>query len=391
MVNAGDIVLVKTKDKELKGILMPNEETNAVVIKLDNGYNIGIEKENIKEMKVIEVYKEKKIKKEKKIGHDKNKPLIYILHTGGTIASKVDYRTGGVVARFSPEEIINMFPELKEIANIRTELISNMMSEDMNFTDYQKIIATIKKYLGKCDGIIIGHGTDTLAYTSAALAFAIENPPIPILLVGSQRSTDRGSTDGAMNLICAAYFITKSDFRGVAICMHNSTNDDKCAILPPTKTRKMHTSRRDAFKPINDTAIALVNYENKKIEFLKGYDKRGDKKEVVIKDKFSSDVGLFKTHTNMKNELFEFFAKNYKAFVIEGTGLGHAPTNLGKTNLKNYETLKKFIKNGGIVAITSQCLYGRVHPNVYTNLRRLSDIGCIFCEDMLPETAFIKL
>jgi glutamyl-tRNA(Gln) amidotransferase subunit D len=238
----------------------------------------------------------------------------------------------------------------------------------------------------------LGHGTDTLTFTAAALAFIFEKINIPVLIVGSQRSTDRGSTDGAMNLICAAEFITKTDFTGVAICMHNSSNDNKCAILPATKTRKMHTSRRDDFKAINHTPIALVDFKTRKIEFLKeDYKKKSKDDEVIVKDKFCEDIGILETHPVMKHELFEFYAKNYKGFVLEGTGLGHAPTNLGENNLKNYEILKNYIKNGGIVAVTSQCLYGRVHPNVYTNLRRLSDIGCIFCEDMLPETAFIKL
>ena len=286
-----------------------------------------------------------------------------------------------------------MFPELGNIANIETELVANMMSEDIMFSDYQKLANAIKKHTESgADGIIIGHGTDTLAYTAAALSFMFEEINIPVLVVGSQRSTDRGSTDGAMNLICAAQFISKSDFTGVAVCMHNSSQDHKCAILPGTKTRKMHTSRRDAFKAINDSPIALIDYKTRKIEYLKKDYKKGPKNnKIILKEKFSDEVGLLKTHTNMKPELFEFFTKNYDAFIIEATGLGQAPTNLGNKNIKNHETLKSFIKNGGIVAITSQCIYGRVHPDVYTNLRRLSNIGCIFCEDMLPETAYIKL
>jgi len=267
------------------------------------------------------------------------------------------------------------------------------MSEDIHFSDYQRLSDSIRKHAKKgAHGIIIGHGTDTLTYTAAALSFMFEKINIPVLIVGSQRSSDRGSSDAASNLICAVEFITKSDFVGVAICMHNSTNDDKCAILPACKTRKMHTSRRDSFKAINDTPIALVDYEKRKIEFLKKeYNKKSGDNSVIVKDKFDPGVGLLKTHTNMKHSLFEFFTKSYKAFVIEATGLGHAPTNLGESNLKNYESLKRFIKKGGIVAITSQCIFGRVNPNVYTNLRRLSSIGCVFCEDMLPETAFIKL
>ncbi len=377
-------------DKEYSGIFFESYDPKIILLKLESGYNIGIEKSKIKSIKILEKAKQKPEINKKKTKENPNLKKIIILHTGGTIASKVDYQSGGVVAKFSAEDLIGMIPEIADIANIETELIANMMSEDMMFSDYQKIINSIKKHEHKCDGIIIGHGTDTLAYTAAALSFALEGINIPIILVGSQRSSDRGSTDANFNLISAAKFIAKSDFIGVGICMHNSSNDNICAILPATKTRKMHTSRRDAFKAINDSPIALVNPQNSEITFMKKYEHKQGHGNARFKDKFNEEVGILKTHPNMKNSLFEFYSKNYKAIIIETTGLGHMPTNLGK-NLKNYEIIKKFIKNGGIVAITSQCIYGRVNSNVYTNLRRLSEIGCIFCGDMLSETAFIKL
>lgn len=390
----GDDVSVICKDnKEYKGVLMPNENTANLVLKLNNGYNIGIERSKIKTIKLLKKHHESKTYSDEKIHPNNNKPTITILHTGGTIASKVDYETGGVIAKFSANDLVEMIPEIKSIANIKTELISNMMSEDMTFSDYKKIAEVIKKHVESgVKGIIIGHGTDTLTFTAAALGFMFEKINIPVLIVGAQRSTDRGSTDAAMNLTCAAEFIAKSDFIGIAICMHHSTNDYQCAVLPATKTRKMHTSRRDAFKAVNDSPIALINYNTREINYIKKeYAKKTKDNKVILKDKFDTNVGLLKVHPNISNSLFEFFAKDYKAFVLEATGLGHAPTNFGKENLKNYETLKKFINKKGIVAVTSQCLFGRVHPNVYTNLRRLSSIGCVFCEDMLPETAFIKL
>ena len=241
MANPGDKVKVTTKDEIVEGILMPNEETDSIVIKLDNGYNIGIEKERVKSIEVIEKYRAKETKKEQ-VKIDSSKPTISILHTGGTIASKVDYKTGGVISRFEPEELINMFPELKAIANIKSRLIAKMFSEDIRFSHYKLMIKAIQEEIKSgANGIILTHGTDTLAYTSAALAFAIENPPIPIILVGAQRSSDRGSSDAAVNLLCAAEFITKTDFKGVAICMHSSMEDKTCAILPAKKTRKLHT------------------------------------------------------------------------------------------------------------------------------------------------------
>ena len=391
MTHPGDLVEIKTHAQTEQGILMPDPDENTIIIKLDNGYNLGFARKEVLSIKLLEKRKETEKKVTEKI-FDKKKKTILILHTGGTIASKVDYKTGAVSAKFTAEDLLEMFPELNSVANIETELVSNMMSEDMAFNNYQKIAEAIKKHAKKkIAGIIIGHGTDTLGYTAAALSFMFEKINIPVLLVGSQRSSDRGSTDATQNLICAAEFIVKTKFVGVAVCMHNSASDDVCAILPATKTRKMHTSRRDAFKAINDSPIALVDYNKRTVKFLnENYSKKTKDNELILKEKLSEKVGLLKVHPNIDPKLFKFFTENYKAFVIEGTGLGHAPTNMG-VNLKNFELLKNFIKNGGIVAMTSQCLYGAVHPYVYTNLRKLSEIGCLFCEDMLPETAFIKL
>ena len=391
MTHPGDLVEIKTHAQTEQGILMPDPDENTIIIKLDNGYNLGFARKEVLSIKLLEKRKESQ-KEEKEKSFDKKKKTILILHTGGTIASKVDYKTGAVSAKFTAEDLLEMFPELNSVANIETELVSNMMSEDMRFDNYQKMAEAIKKHAKKkIAGIIIGHGTDTLGYTAAALSFMFEKIYIPVLLVGSQRSSDRGSTDATQNLICAAEFIIKTKFVGVAVCMHNSASDDVCAILPATKTRKMHTSRRDAFKAINDSPIALVDYNKRTVKFLnENYSKKTKDNELILKEKLSEKVGLLKVHPNIDPKLFKFFTENYKAFVIEGTGLGHAPTNMG-VNLKNFELLKSFIKKGGIVAMTSQCLYGAVHSYVYTNLRRLFEIGCLFCEDMLPETAFIKL
>jgi len=390
VAKAGDRVKVTTDSDIKEGILMPNEETDSVVIKLDNGYNIGIDEKSVKEIKVIDKYKAKEthIEKTKK---DSKKPNITILHTGGTIASKVNYETGGVIAKFSPAELLEMFPELKKIANFDSKLIEQMFSEDMRFEHYKTIAHAVKKEIQKnVDGIIITHGTDTLGYSAAALSFMLENVNIPILLVGAQRSSDRGSSDAAMNLVCAAEFIAKTDFKGVAICMHESTGDNNCAIMPATKTRKLHTSRRDAFKPVNDTIIARIDYDTRKIEFLKkDYQKPNGK--LIVKDKFEDKVGIIKCHPNMFHEQFDFF-KGYNGLVIEGTGMGHAPVDPpNKLHIGIMDSIKSLIKSGTIVAMTSQCLFGETHPHVYTAAINLSKAGVIYCKDMLPETAFIKL
>jgi glutamyl-tRNA(Gln) amidotransferase subunit D len=388
----GDKVLVKTEDKVYKGIMMPSDNPSTAVVKLDSGYNVGIDTKQIKAVEVLD-----KAKGQTSIikspASDPSKPTIAILHTGGTVASKVDYETGGVIASFTVADFLQMFPEMKNIANIRSNHISNMMSEDMRFIHYQKIAKAIQDEItAGVKGIIIGHGTDTLAITAAALTFMFDNLPVPVILVGSQRSSDRGSTDSEINLVCAAEFITKTDFAGVAICMHASTDDNKCLILPPTKTRKLHTSRRDAFKTVNDTPIAEVDYQTRKIQFLKHYPKKSDVKgKLILKNKFDEKVAIIKTYVNMSPLFYNALIKEkFKGLVLEGTGIGQIPSNIPE-NLPNYEALKDFIKQGGIVVLTSQCIFGRVHPDIYANCRRLKEIGVIFGEDMLTETAHIKL
>ncbi|HJN57274.1 MAG: Glu-tRNA(Gln) amidotransferase subunit GatD [Candidatus Woesearchaeota archaeon] len=393
---AGDKVKVTAKDEIIEGILMPNEETDSVVIKLDNGYNIGIGNKKIKEIKVIEKYKEAKSTPKSQIKKDSKKPTIAILHTGGTIASKVDYRTGGVYSSFNPEDLLEMFPEMFGIANFSSKLIANMWSDDLRFKHFEIITKAVEKEVKKgVDGIIIGMGTDNLAVASAALAFIIEETPIPILLVGAQRSSDRGSSDAAMNLISAAEFIAKTDFAGVGICMHESTSDNTSAILPPCKTAKLHSSRRDAFKPVNDTLIARIDYDTKKVEFIKkDYLKKDKKGKLVIKPRMEEKIGLLKIHVNMFPEQFEFY-KGYKGLIIEGTGLGHtpgqAPNEWCKIHEKIYPALKKVIDSGCIIVMTTQCLFGKVHMHVYDKGVDLTKIGVIPGKDMLAETAFIKL
>lgn len=395
MAEPGDKVIVHTKEESISGVLMP-EEKDFVVVKLDTGYNLGVNKKRVKEIITVSKKSEKKgiaVKFEV----NPKLPNISILHTGGTIASKVDYATGGVVARFSPEELIGMFPELKEIANITSRLISNMWSQDMRFAHYNMLIKEIEKEIKKgVDGIIITHGTDTLHYTSAALSFAVQNSPVPIILVGSQRSSDRGSSDSALNLLSAVQFITQTSFSGVAVCMHESTNDDACLILEGTKCRKMHSSRRDAFKPINVLPWARVIQNEKRVDFLRNdYPKKHlESKPKISFFKEDLKVSIIHQHTNMFAEEFQCY-ENFDGIVIEATGLGNLPTSEidehTKEHAKILKTLQALAKKMPVL-LAPQTIYGAINLQVYENQRKLQDIGILgHLADMTPETAFIKL
>lgn len=408
---AGDRVHIIREDKEIDGVLLPEQNHEILLVKLDSGYNIGITKKNIKKITVIgkkpifdkkEISKEKeKDEKEKTVkkpeSQQKDLPLITILHTGGTIASRVDYKTGAVVAKFTPEDLLSLIPELDSICRVRSVFVANVQSESMRFGHYNLMAKAIEKELKekeKPKGIIITHGTDTMHYSAAALSFMLENIDVPIILVGAQRSSDRGSSDSAMNVVCAARFIAQSTFKGVALCMHKNMDDLFGIILPACKSRKLHTSRRDAFKPVNTNPIAEVAYKENIVKFLSDDYYQPPPNKLTIKYfKETIKVGLFKTHTNTYPEDYAYF-KNHEGLIIEGTGLGHAQTtgfdDISKINEKNKQALAEVCKKA-VVVLTSQCIFGRVNMNIYSPQRELLDIGVIPGDDMTAETALIKL
>ncbi|MFH1234164.1 MAG: Glu-tRNA(Gln) amidotransferase subunit GatD [Candidatus Diapherotrites archaeon] len=393
-VSQGDKVKVNAEQGVLTGTLLPSSG-KGLCLKLDSGYNVGIEPEKIKSIEKVEVKKSQGAKEAAQVvqAERKNLPLISIIHSGGTVASKVDYKDGGVIAKYSPSDLLSMFPELASIARINAVFIGNIMSEDLGFAYYPKIAAAIKKEI-ECgaSGIIVTHGTDFLHYTAAALSFMFEELPVPVLLVGSQRSSDRPSSDAGINLICAAKFISKADFAGVAICMHSSTSDSGCSILPGTKTRKMHTSRRDAFKAINSAPIAEIDVNSGEIIFnSRGYARKNNSKKCVIAEKFEPKVGILKARPNLQPEEIDFYRKaGFKGLILEASGIGHMPMNI-EENAGNKKALKSLIESGCIVCVTSQCIYGRVHESIYTNARALHSLGTIFLEDMTTEAALLKL
>ncbi|MCX9027976.1 MAG: Glu-tRNA(Gln) amidotransferase subunit GatD [Candidatus Methanoperedens sp.] len=379
-----DKVSLETNGVKYEGTLMPSQ-TDRIVLKLKNGYNIGIKKESAS-LKLLD-------KKEEKISHtgtgqvDKNKkeklPSISILSTGGTIASKIDYRTGAVTSQFSADDVLSAIPELEEIANYNCRMIYSILSENMRPSYWVELArAVYEEIKNGADGVIITHGTDTMMYTAAALSFMIETP-VPIVLVGSQRSADRPSSDNAMNAICAAKVAT-SNIAEVCVVMHGSTSDDFCYIHRGTKVRKMHTSRRDAFQSINARPIGRVEYPSGEIKMLSPFIKRGEKK-LAINDKLESKCALIKYTTGASDESLLFHSgSGYKGIVIEGTGLGHVSTE--------WIPLIKTVTDAGIpVVMTSQCINGRVCDRVYDTGSDILKAGAIESEDMLSEVALVKL
>ena len=384
-IKIGDFIKIVTKTTEYSGNILPRYEYSNeefIVIKMSSGYNIGIDSNSITSIKKIKSGEEPKFNPPTKPDVKETLPKISILGTGGTIASRIDYKTGAVNPAFSAEELYSIIPELSDYANINTELISNIASEQMNPEDWKNMAEkVIEKIKDENQGIIIGHGTDTMAYTSAALSFALVNCPIPVILTGAQRSTDRPSSDASLNMISSVIVASKNQLNGVYLAMHSSIEDNEVSIHCGTRVRKNHTSRRDAFQSIGIEPIAIVNQGN--VTINKKFNDNKNKFEIKVN--FDENVSLLKFHPGFNPKIIDAIVdSNTKGIILEGTGLGHV-------NSKCNSAIKRAIDKGMFVGMTSQCLNGRIKMTVYSAGRDLLKLGVIPLEDMLPETALVKL
>ncbi|MDO8460756.1 MAG: Glu-tRNA(Gln) amidotransferase subunit GatD [Nanoarchaeota archaeon] len=384
--NAGDYVRFRLALKEMEGRVLESSDNSVVLLKLGSGYNIGIPKENILGTRILRKYNEEK--KILELPSAKGLLNIGMVITGGTIAAKLDARTGGVSWLTDVGEFARFYPEIFKIVNVkRIEVPFMIASESMTSEHWIKIAETVKGMLDDKDisGVIVTHGTDFLHYTSSALSFFLKNLNKPVVLTYSQRSIDRASSDASLNLQCAARMAI-SDAAEVMLVGHASINDDYCYAMRGTKVRKLHSSRRDAFKPVNTEPIAKVWAD--KVEFISQYRPRnGEKVELDVN--FSDKIALVKFYPGQDSSILDFYALKYKGIVIEASGLGHLPVSEVGHNW--IPALKKHIRNGFIVCATTQCIWGRTDSYVYSNGRELMEAGVIFLEDMLAECAFVKL
>ena len=398
-IQEGDEIKVTLNKKEHTGILMPSTELNnsdMLIVKLRNGYNIGLlysSGMNIKRNPEIHEEIEQKIgkqKEQKKINFIKDKPSVSLITTGGTITSKVDYKTGGVISLIKPKELLSTVPELADIIDLRKILSPfNIMSENMTGEHWQKLAEEVASVLKEDRGVIVTHGTDTLHFTAAALSFMLPEVPKPVVLTGSQRSSDRPSSDAFMNLICSSYIAGYSEIASVGICMHSSLSDKSCYFIRGTKVKKMHTSRRDAFRPINDVPLAEV-FPDGKIKILNENYRKTSKSKVKLDTKFSDGTALVKWYPDSDPDILNYYVKKGKqAILIEANGLGHVSTKGRKAWTP---VIKEIVKSGIPIFTAPHMLYGRINADVYSNLRELyHNAGAIPLEDILPETAYVKL
>ena len=394
----GDIIRIASESGVFEGILIPRSETSQddhIVVKLKSGYNIGIRL--TADTKIERIGKGAKpsfaappIPEQKP-----DLPKVVIMSTGGTIASRVDYRTGAVRSALSASDLYGVVPELSDIARVETEIIFSLYSENITPKHWGEIAKAVADKISQgANGVVIAHGTDTMAYTAAALSFALQNLPVPVILVGAQRSSDRPSSDAATNLIGAVQLAAYAPFAEVALAMHQTTSDTTIIAHRGTKVRKCHTSRRDTFKSINATPLALVlsesipsplNREQKVSMLTDDYRKRDPTRKLVLKPNFSDKVALVKFHPGLDPAVIDWYVdRGVKGILLEGSGLGHVSKYC-------FDAVQNANNRGVVVALASQCIWGRVNMHVYDTGRDLMNRGVVPLDDMFPETALVKL
>jgi glutamyl-tRNA(Gln) amidotransferase subunit D len=374
--SSGDIVTCTYGRNPRKGTYITGRDGHAVV-KLESGYNIGVPVSNLSLVSRPEIVQPP----EKTISQDESLPALSIVSTGGTIASRIDYRTGAVTSQFDAADILRAIPRLQTVGHYRARKLTTILSENMTPAIWQQLAEAVYEEIQRgAAGVIVTHGTDTLAYSAAALSFMLDTP-VPVIFVGSQRSADRPSSDNTMNALCSARAAT-SDLGEVAVVMHATTNDDACAIHRGTRVRKMHTSRRDAFRSIGTLPIGSVSYPSLSVELENCAVRRGSC-EPSLRKNLEERCAILTFFPGMSHATVEAFS-GYAGLVLSGTGLGHVSTVL-------IPAIRNLIGEGTMVVMTSQCLHGRVCDRVYDTGRDLLKAGVIEGEDMLPETALVKM
>ncbi len=381
----GTTVTLEADGRTYKGKIMPHHEFSApdiVILKMKSGYNVGIRVDSESKITVIE-QPAPAVKKDAEVEEKKGLPTLVLIGTGGTIASYVDYRTGAVHPALSTSDMINAIPEIRDVANVRAKVLFSIFSENMDVAHWQELADCVAEEINNgADGVIIPHGTDTMGYTAAALSFMLGNVSKPVVLVGAQRSSDRPSSDASTNLMACARFCTQGKRAGVFVIMHDTQGDDSFAVHNGARVRKMHTSRRDAFKSINAEPVAHIDKDGKITFSCDGLPV--SKEKVEAKTGMEKDVVLLQYFPGMDASVFESVIMNSKGVVFSGSGLGHVNSSL-------IPLVKKACDNGTVVVMTSQCLNGRTNMNVYNTGRDLISAGVISVLDMLPETAYVKL
>jgi len=306
-----------------------------------------------------------------------------------------------VVPAFSPGELYDSVPELAEICNLNTEQLFGVFSENMGPEHWIGLARAVEEQIRDgVDGIVIGHGTDTMHHTAALLSYMLQDAPVPVILVGSQRSSDRPSSDAALNLINAVRAAASGPLSGVMVCMFGPTSDEYGLLHRGTRVRKMHSSTRSTFRTLSHRPLGIVSREG--VETLctvcprrrfstQGPENRSaEAREAAMEGfealpVFDDRATIVYGYPGMKADIIDSLVEmGYRGIVIAGTGLGHV-------NRAVFPALARAREAGVAVFMTVQTLWGYAQMYVYETGREIMALGVTPLGNMLPEAAYMKL
>ncbi|MEC9350997.1 MAG: Glu-tRNA(Gln) amidotransferase subunit GatD [Candidatus Thermoplasmatota archaeon] len=395
---------------EHEGLALPPAGPKLITLKLANGYNVSYPESYVESVEILDEVEMSEEEGPTPIEQDESLPLVHLIHTGGTIASKVDYATGAVTARFEPHELLESVPELRSVARLRVVKLGNMWSDDIRPRHWNRMLrATEEAFAEGAVGVVITHGTDTLHLSAAAMGYGWSGnggrPPGRIVVTGSQRSPDRGSSDAAENLVAAVHWAAHgpapSGYRDASVVvLHADSSDGRCAVLPGIASRKYHSSRRDAFKSINQNPLAWINNDGTgpSIEMAE-HEPADARVEAISPMMFDEDtrIAQFIADAHLQPDLVMSVIKDgYDAILFHGTGLGHLPISDPQDdspeNTKLRLMLEDHCANGGVVVVVAQTIHGPMNMNVYAKGREQQEMGIIGHGSLCPPgSALVKL
>lgn len=240
---------------------------------------------------------------------------IFLIATGGTIASKKS--DNGLKPQITPEELLGFIPQVKDICEIETMQLLNLDSSNMEPQHWKKMVHAIRENYDSFDGFVIAHGTDTMAYTAAALSYMIQNTAKPIVITGAQKPIDLEITDAKSNLIDSFLYAADDGSQGVQIVF-----DGK--VIAGTRAKKVRSKSYNAFSSIDYPSLAMIQDMN----IMRYIPMLPYEEEVRFYEEMDENVFLMKLIPGIKPGILASIFENYDCIIVESFGVGGIPKSI---------------------------------------------------------------
>lgn len=245
------------------------------------------------------------------------KKKILLIATGGTIASK---KSGnGLKPQITPEELLSFIPQAREICEITTLQLLNLDSSNMEPCHWKQMTAAIRERYDAYDGFVIAHGTDTMAYTAAALSYMIQNTKKPIVITGAQKPIDLEITDAKSNLLDSLRYASDEKSQGVVIVFDGR-------VIAGTRAKKVRSKSYNAFSSIDYPCLAMIQ-DGIIMRYIPMLPCDG---EVRFYEEMNENIFLMKLIPGIRPKLLRSIFESYDCVIVESFGVGGIPQSIAE-------------------------------------------------------------